>query len=137
MRRMPGLLLIALLTACSERPAPPAGTPPDSTVLYAFRGVPFMYGAKFLETSHSGDAAQTRLLIDVTPDSVANFYRAGLLRRGWQLVNDARAPDGTITIHARSADRRPVWLVIQRNPAGPGTILSVVGAMAGADSTPR
>jgi hypothetical protein len=137
MRRLSCLLTFALLAACGEQPAPPAaGTPPDSTVLHAFRGVPFMYGAKFMGTSHSGDVAETKLLIDASPDSVADFYRAGLLRRGWQLVNDSRVPDSSIAIYARSTDHRSVWLMIHRNPAGPGTILSVVGAGPGADSTP-
>jgi hypothetical protein len=137
MPRLSRLLPFVLLAACAEHPAPPAeGALPDSTVLHAFRGVPFMFGAKFMGTSHQGDVAETKLLIDVPPDSVANFYRAGLLRRGWELVNDSRTPDGGITIYARSADRRSVWLVMHRNPAGPGTILSVVGAGTLADSAP-
>lgn len=136
MRRLSCLLTILLAAACGEQPGPPAeGAPPDSTVLHAFRGIPFMYGAKFMGTSHSGGVAETRLLIAASPDSVADFYRVGLLRGGWELVNDSRAPDSSITIYARSADRRSVWLMIRRNPTGSGTILSVVGASAAADST--
>jgi hypothetical protein len=141
MSRSSALLVLALLTACGSEPpgsSPAAGQPaPDSTVLLAFRGVPFMFGAKFIGTTHSGDVAETKLLIDASPDSVANFYRVGLLRRGWSIANDARAADGGITILARSADRRSVWLMIARDSAGRGTILSVVGARPGADSTPH
>ena len=140
MSRLPALLALALLAACGGEPpgSSAGGTSPDSTVLLAFRGVPFMFGARFIGTSHSGDVAETKLLIDVSPDSVANFYRVGLLRRGWNIVNDARAADSGITIFARSADHRSVWLVIARDSAGRGTMLSVVGTRPAApDSTPR
>jgi hypothetical protein len=137
MSRSLTLLVLALLAACgSEPPGSSSATPPDSTALLAFRDVPFMFGARFIGTTHSGDVAETKLLVAVTPDSVANFYRAGLLRRRWAIASDVRAPDGSITILARSADRRSVWLVIAPDSAGRGTILSVVGRRPAPDSTP-
>jgi hypothetical protein len=140
MSRLSALVVLVALTACGgEPPGSSAGrASPDSTALLAFRGVPFMFGAKFIGTSHSGDVAETKLLIDVSPDSVADFYRVGLLRRGWTIANDARGADSSITIFARSADHRSIWLVIARDSAGRGTILSVVGTRPAApDSTPR
>jgi len=143
MPRLSALVVLVALAACGGEPpgasakASAGSTSPDSTALLAFRGVPFMFGARFIATSHTGDVAETKLLIDASPDSVANFYRVGLLRRGWSIANDARAADGSVTILARAADHRSVWLVIAPDSAGRGTILSVVGTRPVADSTPR
>ncbi len=142
MPRLPALLVLVALSACGREPpgssnASANSTAPDSTALLAFRGIPFMFGARFIGTSHTGDIAETKLLINAAPDSVADFYRVGLLRGGWNIANDARAADGSVTILARSADHRSVWLMIARDSAGRGTILSVVGTRPAADSTPR
>jgi hypothetical protein len=138
MRRLVVSLALLLCVACSggpRRPPPDTATKPDSTAVFAFRDVPLMPGASFMISMPGGNVAEAKLRMGVAPDSVADYYRIALLSHGWQIVSDVRTQDGGVTIYARAADHRPVWLIIERNPAGAGTIMSVVGAGPRADST--
>jgi hypothetical protein len=138
MPRLVVTLALALSVACGDGPRSPASdtaTKPDSTAVFAFRNVPLMPGASFMVSTPGGNVAEAKLHMAVAPDSVANYYRLALLRRGWQIVTDVRTQDGGVTIYARAADRRPVWLMIERDPAGRGTLMSIIGAGPRADST--
>ncbi len=77
--------------------------------------------------SGTGQALQTTFASGRSPDTVAVWYRRTLDRTGWDIVGDARSPDGEITIHA-VRDGPPLWIIIRDREDPPGTIYTLIGA---------
>jgi hypothetical protein len=103
---------LILLPGCGER-APDADAPADEPTVSAdiFAGLPVMPGSRF--AGGSADAAEAVVEVAVAPDSVARFYRRVLTDRSWDIRGDATAPDGQVTLHARSPEGRPIWIMIR------------------------
>jgi hypothetical protein len=123
----------ALVSACGERRGGDGAGPRDSIALGALVDVPLYPGAAIGDIGGSGETAQATLTIAGPRDSVAAWYRRQLLGRGWTMVNDARAPDGTITLHATRPDGRPLWVMVGQDAPTAPTTVTVVGAVP--DST--
>jgi len=108
---------LLLLCACGERPPggdAPADEPAVSPEIFA--GLPVLPGSRL--AGGSGSAAEAVVAVPVPADSVARFYRRILADRDWDIRGDATAPDGEVTLHARSPEGRPIWILIR--PAGSG-----------------
>jgi hypothetical protein len=117
MRRYLSLCTLAfVLAGCGDRP-PSDETPPDTATVSPeiFAGLPILQGARI--AGGSDNAAEAVVEIPVAADSVARFYRQIFADRSWDIRGDATAPDGKVTLHARSPEGRPVWVMIQ--PIGP------------------
>lgn len=106
------------VTSTPEASPPPIG---------ALRGIPLMPESRVTGLSGSGEAAEATTYTVVTPDSAASWYRRALLARGWDLVGDARLPDGSRTLHAKAPSGRPVWVIVRRAEQGEGSVVSVIG----------
>jgi hypothetical protein len=100
-----------LLAACGD--PPPADQPDDAgnPSVALFTGLPVFPGARIV--SGSASAAEARVSVAVSADSVARYYRHALVQRDWTIHGDARTPDGSFALHATSSTGRPVWILIQ------------------------
>lgn len=118
MRTLLGLCAcLFLLAGCGDRP--PAGdAPPDEAAVSPdiFAGLPVLAGSRL--AGGSGNAAEAVVEVPFAADSVARFYRQVLADRAWDIRGDATAPDGQVTLHARSPEGRPIWIIVR--PAGAG-----------------
>lgn len=105
-------LSVLLLAGCGDRPVDERVPPDDSLVTAAiFEGLPVMPGSRL--GGRSSDAAEAIVNVPVSADSVATYYRNALADRDWDLRGDATTPDGRISLHARSAEGRPIWIIIE------------------------
>jgi hypothetical protein len=76
--------------------------------------------------------AEALIQVPLPADSLARVYRSTLAEQAWDVRGDATAADGSITLHARSSEGRPIWIMIR--PLAPGR--SEVSLIAtAADST--
>ena len=74
--------------------------------------------------------------VPVSADSVATYYRNALADRDWDLRGDATTADGGIRLHARSAEGRPIWIIIE--PTGVNRAkVSVIAAAPDSVPSPR
>jgi hypothetical protein len=92
------------------------------------QGAPLYLPADRIATRGSAEALENVFWSESAPDSIAAWYRWMLDRQGWQIVGDARMPDGSVTIHAER-DGPPFWVIIRPHPTGSGTEFSVIGAL--------
>jgi hypothetical protein len=119
-RRLALILFVAPVASCGKERAPAA-----SPELLA--GIPALPGSSPWSTSVGTDAIQAGYQTAARADSVAAWYRRWLVKDGWQITGDLRAPNGTITVHAEKSGR-PLWLIIQPYTNGIGSTFSVIGA---------
>ncbi|MDH4350129.1 MAG: hypothetical protein OEW56_03150, partial [Gemmatimonadota bacterium] len=113
MRRYLSLCTLALVLAgCGDRP-PADDPPPDEATVSPeiFAGLPVLPGARM--AGGSANAGEAVVEVPVSADSVARFYRQIFVDRSWDIRGDATAPDGYVTLHARSPEGRPVWVMIR------------------------
>ena len=89
--------------------------------------VPVLPHAKVISATGTSEAVSTTLSAPYPPDSSAAWYRRALLARGWRLVGDQRAGDGSLTIHAERQGP-PLWIIVRKGPGG-GSELQVIGAI--------
>lgn len=107
---------LLLVAGCGDRSS--AGDmPPDEPSVSPdiFAGLPVLPGSRL--AGGSGTAAEAVVAVPVSADSVARFYRRVLADRDWDIRGDATARDGEVTLHARSPEGRPIWIIVR--PAGP------------------
>jgi hypothetical protein len=132
MRRVLGLWTsLILLTGCGDRP-PADEAPVDEPAVSSdiFAGLPILPGSRM--AGASGNAAEAIVATPVAADSVARFYRRVLADRSWDIRGDATDPDGRVTLHARSPDGRPIWIIIRPTQGGHSEISVIATAV---DST--
>jgi hypothetical protein len=123
------------LAACGPEPRPADASgvarrdpPPPVAVLVA---VPVLPHSRVVSATGTSEAVSTTLSAPYPPDSSAAWYRRALLARGWRLVGDLRAADGTLTIHAER-EGPPLWIIVRKAPGG--SELQVIGAVV--DTSP-
>jgi hypothetical protein len=110
-------LPLLLVAGCGDRPAGEAAPPDETTAAPAiFAGLPLLPGSRV--AGGTGNAAEAVVTVPLPPDSVAQFYRRVLADRAWDLRGDVTDRDGQITLHGRSPQGRPLWIIVR--PAGPG-----------------
>jgi hypothetical protein len=121
--RIFAVLLLVIAASCAREQSPPAA----SAELLA--GIPAFPGSRPVSSSAGADAVQSGYLAAQRPDSVASWYRAWLVKDGWEISGDVRGGDGSITLHAEKGTR-PLWLILQPLADHLGTRYSVIGAEA-------
>jgi len=132
MRPVLSLCACLILTAgCGDRP-PADEAPPDEPVVSPdiFAGLPVLPGSRL--AGATANAAEAIVAAPVAADSVARFYRRVLADRSWDIRGDATDPDGRVTLHARSPDGRPIWIIIRPTQAGHSEVSVIATAV---DST--
>jgi hypothetical protein len=139
--------LLMIQAACGDRapaddaraPAPAPATavtpaPEGDPTPQMFFGIPVIPGARIV--AGTAGAAEARIEIPLPADTTAGIYRRILVRQSWEIRGDNTAPDGSVTLHARSAEGRPVWIIIR--PLAPGlTEVSLIATAASPASPPN
>ena len=110
------------VAACGERE--PEQEMPSTNVLEEVWVFPL---SVLVSYSGTGEALQTTFASGRSPDTVAVWYRRTLDLQGWDIVGDARSPEGEVTIHA-VRDGPPLWIIIRDRKDPPGTIYTLIGA---------
>jgi hypothetical protein len=128
-RQLGILALSALLFAgCKEK------NPPPASVSEAMPNLPLPPAATVLSRSGGPDALQITFRSAYSPDSLAAYYRQVLTNGIWNLVNDDRASDGTVSLYAER-NGPPLWVTIKKDPDSNGSLLTLGGAVMKPDST--
>lgn len=144
--------LLVLLAACGDQPpadgaspaaaasssaiTPPAAAAPErDPTPEMFFGIPVIPGSRIV----AGDAgaAEARIEIPLPADSTAQVYRRILVRQSWEIRGDNTAPDGSVTLHARSAEGRPVWILIRELSPGWTEVSLIATGTSPATSPPN
>jgi hypothetical protein len=100
----------------------------------AMPNLPLPPAATVLTRSGGEDALQITFRSAYPPDSLAKFYRQVLTSGVWNLVNDDRAADGTVSLYAER-NGPPLWVTIRQDPDSRGSLLTLGGAVTKPDST--
>jgi hypothetical protein len=79
------------------------------------------------------DAAEVTLSTPAAPAQVLAWYRDALRLNGWALRNEARSPDGTVTLYAQQGER-PLWIRLRGTAGGPGSTYSLIGVEMSGDT---
>jgi hypothetical protein len=131
--------LLTTQTGCGDRP-PADGTPPvppadePAPTPELFFGLPVIPGSRIV--AGSAGAAQAMIRVPLPADSLARVYRRVLVKQSWEIRGDATAADGSVTLHARSAEGRPMWIMIR--PLGPGqSEVSLIATAVDSAAAPR
>ncbi len=74
------------------------------------------------------DAGQANLSSADSVEQVARWYRSFLQQNNWEVQNDQRAPDGSISLYAQQG-KRPIWITMHPNVGGPGTNYTVISGI--------
>jgi hypothetical protein len=98
------------LAGCADRPPRDDTSDTDVPSREMFAGLPVFPGSRLV--AGSATAAEARVSVPVSADSVANYYRQALTVRNWVIRGDATDADGTVTLHAGSDEGRPIWIRI-------------------------
>jgi hypothetical protein len=115
------LVLLLLLSACSERPKQ------EASIFEAFSVITVPPSSQLLNREVGEEAIKLRFRSELSPDDVAAFYRGQLVRSPWRLVSDVKQADGTISLFAEQ-DGPPLWVSIRRAPGSSGSLVDLVGA---------
>ncbi|MEP7324611.1 MAG: hypothetical protein ABI836_01570 [Gemmatimonadota bacterium] len=121
-------LAAGLLAGCKDKDAPPIA------ISEAMPNLPLPPAATVVNRSGGPDALQVTFKSAFTPDSMASYYRRVLTSGEWNLVNDDRGSDGTISLYAER-NGPPLWVTIRQDPETNGSLLTLGGAVSRPDST--
>ena len=117
-----------LLAGCKDKSPPPPG------VSEVMPNLPLPPLATVVARSGGPDALQITFKSSFSPDSLAAYYRRVLTSGDWNLVNDDRASNGTVSLYAER-DGPPLWVTIKKDPDSNGSLLTLGGAVMKRDST--
>ncbi len=111
-----------VLAGCRE-------TPRQDTVRMseAMPNLPLPPLATVVSRSGGPDALSITFRSSVSPDSMVSFYRQTLSRGEWNLVSDNKSREGVYSLYAERQGP-PLWVTIQKDTAGPGTLMTLAGA---------
>jgi hypothetical protein len=107
--------VIGLLAACSAEPA--EERVPDRPATAVLAGVPVFPLSTPAATDGTSEALAQLYLSAFAVDTVASWYRRNLLRLGWEILSDHRAPDRSVTLVAQRGGS-PIWVMINPRPDG-------------------
>ena len=121
-------LSVLLLAGCKDKKTP------VPSVAEAMPNLPLPPAATVVARSGGADALQITFRSAYSPDSLAVYYRRVLTSGIWNLVNDDRASDGTVSLYAER-NGPPLWVTIRKDPDSNGSLLTLGGAVMKPDST--
>ena len=131
--------LLTIQAGCGDQP-PADGTPPVPPAdelpptPEMFFGLPVIPGSRIV--AGGAGAAEALIQVPLPADSLARVYRRVLVQQSWEIRGDATAADGSVTLHARSAEGRPTWIMIR--PLGPGqSEVSLIATAVDSAAAPR
>jgi hypothetical protein len=116
------VLLSLALAACGDKP------PRMAKVSETLPNLPLPPGASFVSRAGGPDALKITLRSPVAPDTLAAYYRNLLQKGNWRLVNEAKDAEGATVLLAQQ-DGPPLWVRIQRDGGGPGSLVELSGAV--------
>jgi hypothetical protein len=122
--------VLVLLACRSESGDSKPPTPPK--FLKAFSNLPLPPSPEIVSRTGSADALQVTLYSPAGEDVVIEYYRNVLSRRPWQLVSDAKNPDGSTALYAEH-NGPPLWVRIWKL-GDRGTMVELTGAVVEKDS---
>ena len=126
-------IVVATVSGCGEAPPPPPREFPTTDVL---RQAPIFQPARPHDIRGSAETFESVYRTEVGPDSVARWYRSSITQRGWDVLGDVTAADGTITLHVKR-DGPPLWVIIRPRPGLTGSEFSVIGAAPDTTAAPE
>jgi hypothetical protein len=130
---MPRFLPIVLLALCMACDRPAEQKQERQFAARLMEGLIAYPRSSLVDISTGTDAAQVTLTAPAPAPTVAEWYRQMLRLNGWELQNDARGTDGSLTIYAEKG-RRPLWIMVK--PDGPAaTRYTLIGAELPKDSS--
>ncbi len=113
----------AALAGCRDKP------PEPPQLSQAMPDVPLPPLATVLSRAGSEDALQLTFRSSLSSEEMVTYYRRILSSGVWSLVSDTRMRDGTTSLYAER-EGPPLWVSIRPDTAGPGSLLSIGGAVA-------
>jgi len=120
---------LALAVGCDRAKEPDA----RQLASRALRGVLSYPQSTLVSVSAGTDAAEVMLTARDPVERIATWFREALPLNGWQLRNEGKGADGSVSIYAEK-DGRPLWLTLKPNVGGPGTTYTMIGAIIEPDS---
>jgi len=115
--------LIAGLGAC-DRP----NYDPRPVLAEAMKGLLAYPHSTLVNMTAGADAGQADLTSVDSVEQVARWFRDFLRQNNWEVQNDQRAPDGSISLYAQQG-KRPIWISMHPNVGGPGTSYTVISGI--------
>ena len=123
-------VLCAALAACADK------APKTAQVSEALPNLPLPPDAKFVDRSAGPDALQVTLHSSASADYVTAYYRGVFQKGGWHLVNEAKDAEGVTVLFAQR-DGPPLWVRIQSDAGGTGSVVQLSGAVTPKGVTPK
>lgn len=116
------LALCIALAACGDK------APKVAQINDAMPNLPLPPDPSFVQRAAGPDALQVTVRSSASTESVAAYYRQVFKQGSWRLVNDAKDADGATVLLAQR-DGPPLWVRIQADPSGQGSLVELSGAV--------
>jgi hypothetical protein len=100
-----------------------------------FFGLPVVPGSRIV--AGGSGVGEARIQVPIPADSLARVYRRILAKQAWDIRGDATAPDGSVTLHARSSAGRPIWIMIRPLTGGESEVSLIATAVDSTAAAPR
>jgi len=120
-----GVAAAVVIGSASCRSEPRADLPEVGDVLPL---LPLPPDATGVTRSGSEDALQLTIQTSRDVDEMVGYYRHVFSEEPWVLISDTKAPDGANVLYAE-ADRRPIWVRIERSTGASGSTVQLSGAI--------
>jgi hypothetical protein len=132
--RVVSYIALAVGLGACDRPA----DDPRPVLAEAMKGLLAYPHSSIINMSAGPDAGQANLSSTDSVEQVARWFRDFLRQNNWDVQNDQRAPDGSISLYAEQG-KRPVWITMHPNVGGPGTNYTVISGIpdTSSQSKPR
>ncbi|HXF95635.1 MAG TPA: hypothetical protein VNI61_05990 [Gemmatimonadales bacterium] len=125
---------LLLLGAGCERPSERGARERELAARVILEGLT-VPGSTVVSYGAGDEAAEVVLTTGLAPAQVVAWYREAMRLNNWELRQESRAPDGSVTLYAESRDgRRPLWVRVRPNAGAAGTTYSVIGAEVARDT---
>jgi hypothetical protein len=121
------LALTLALVGCGD------SAPKSPRVADVFPTLPLPPQPTLVSRSGGSEALQLTVRSPYKADAIAAYYRALFKTGSWQLVNDARDPEGAVVLLARQKGP-PLWVRIRSTEDSTAALVELSGAVSPRDS---
>lgn len=133
-RALPIVCVIALVTGPSACDRPKDD--PRPVLAEALKGLLAYPHSTLINMTAGADAGQADLTSVDSVEQVARWFRDFLRQNNWEVQNDQRASDGSISLYAQQG-KRPIWITMHPKVGGPGTSYTVISGIPDTTSHPK